>query len=529
MRELHVHRTQGVVTVRQDAAVAGRREWLGLAVLVLPVLLVSVTVTVLYLALPLLSADLAPSGPRLLWIVDVYAFLLAGLLIPMGALADRIGRRKLLLIGAAAFGVTSVLAAYAPGADPLIAARALQGAAAATLMPPTLALIRTMFRDPRQRRMAVAVWAAGFAGGSVLGPIAGGWLLERFWWGSVFMINVPVMILLLVLGPFLLPEYRDPRPGPFDVAGAVLSLAAVLPVVYGVKQFASGGAGPPALLAVASGVLAGAVFLRRQRRRAHPMLDPRLFSDRGFGVSLVTSTLAVFALVGLFYFVAQYLQLVLGLRPLVAGLLTLPAAGSALAGSALAAVIAQRVRPGYVMGGGMSLAACGFAVMSGLDVSSGRWVLIAGLLLLGSGIGAVQAVASDVIVALAPPERAGSASAVMEAATELGGALGVAVLGSMGLAVYTGEFAAAGGHAGLSAEDALVAGETLGGAVAVAGRLPDREAAALLLDVARSAFTGGLRTAAVLGAVVLALAAVLVAVLLRDVRVDAATADGRTD
>ncbi|MFI6513452.1 MFS transporter [Streptosporangium sp. NPDC050855] len=513
--------TQGVTR-------AGRKEWLGLAVLVLPVLLISVTVTVLYFALPFLSADLAPTGPQLLWIVDIYAFLLAGLLITMGALGDRIGRRKLLLLGATAFGITSVVAAYAPNADLLIAARALQGAAAASLMPPTLALIRNMFHDAGQRRMAIALWAAGFAGGSVLGPIIGGWLLERFWWGSVFMINVPVMVLLLILGPLLLPEYRDPAPGPFDIFSAVLSLAAVLPVVYGVKQFAADDFSAQALLSVAAGVLVGIAFLRRQRRLPHPMLDLRLFSNRGFTMSLVTSTLAIFALVGLFYFIAQYLQMVLGLRPFTAGLLTLPAAGSALVGSMLAAVIAQRVRPGYIMGGGMMLAAWGFAVMSQIDVSSERWFLIVGLILLGSGIGAVQAVASDVIVALAPPERAGSASAVMEASTELGGALGIAILGSIGLAVYSEQFVEAGGAAGLPPEQALVARETLGGAIGVAERLPD-QAATVLLDVARTAFTSGMQVAAILGAAIMALTAVLATILLREVRMDATPVDSRIE
>ncbi|MGJ6967973.1 MFS transporter [Streptosporangium sp. G11] len=511
----------------QGVATAGRREWLGLAVLVLPVLLISITVTVLYFALPFLSADLAPTGSQLLWIVDIYAFLLAGLLIPMGTLGDRIGRRKLLLVGATAFGITSVVATYAPNAELLIAARALQGAAAASLMPPTLALIRNMFHDAQQRRMAVAIWAASFAGGSVLGPIVGGWLLERFWWGSVFMINVPVMVLLLVLGPLLLPEYRDPNPGRFDLSSAVLSLAAVLPTVYGIKQFAADDFSPQALLSVVVGLAFGVVFLRRQRALPDPMLDLRLFSSRGFSMSLITSTLAIFALVGLFYFIAQYLQMVLGLRPFVAGLLTLPAAGTALVGSMLAAVVARWVRPGYIIGAGMMLAAGGFLVMSWIEVDSERWLLIAGLLLLGSGIGAVQAVASDMIVAVAPPERAGSASAVMEASTELGGALGVAILGSIGLAVYSEEFAEA-SPAGLTGNDALAAHETLGGAIGVAERLSE-QAGGALLDVARAAFTSGMQVAAILGAVIMALTAVLATILLRSVRVDTSTVDSHTE
>ncbi|MBB6351449.1 MFS transporter [Nonomuraea muscovyensis] len=503
---------------------AGRKEWLGLAVLALPVLLISITVTVLYFAVPFLSVDLRPSGAQLLWIVDIYAFLLAGLLIAMGSLGDRIGRRKLLLWGATAFGLTSAAAAYAPTPELLIAARALQGAAAATLMPPTLALIRNMFHDAAQRRLAVAVWAASFAGGSVLGPIVGGWLLERLWWGAVFLINVPIMVLLLVLGPLLLPEYRDPQPGRFDLWSAVLSLAAVLPVVYGVKQVAGGGAVLEVAGAVVVGLAFGLAFVRRQRTLADPMLDLRLFRDRSFGVSLLTDTLAIFALVGVFYFVSQYLQMVLGLRPFVAGLLTLPAAVMALVGALSAAALVKWFRPGLTIAAGMLVACAGFVVLAQVGPGSHQAILVLGLALLGAGIGVVQALASDLVVAVAPPERAGSASAVLEAATELGGALGVAVLGSMGLAVYRSVFEA---PQGLSPDVARVAGETLGGAAGVAGDLPDALAAAVL-ESAREAFTTGMRVSALVAAVILGLAAVLTALTLRRLSLDMTHAGDRT-
>ncbi|MFC7739883.1 MFS transporter [Nocardiopsis composta] len=263
-----------------DGAKAGRREWAGLAVLMLPVLLISVTVTVLFFALPSLTAELAPSGAQQLWIVDIYAFLLAGLLIPMGNLGDRIGRRRLLLLGAAAFGATSAAAAYAPTAELLIAARALQGAAAATLMPPTLALIRTMFTRARQLQAAIAVWASVFTLGSVVGPIIGGWLLEQFWWGAVFLINVPVMAVLLVLGPLLLPEYRDPEPGRFDLVSAAWVLLAALPAVYAVKKAAEQDLTAPTLAAALLGVLFAVLFVRRQQRLDAPMLDLALFRSR---------------------------------------------------------------------------------------------------------------------------------------------------------------------------------------------------------------------------------------------------------
>src|SRR5690606_29468202 len=512
-----VHRS---VNVNGPSPKAGGREWLGLAVLVLPVLLVSITVTVLYFAVPFLSADLRPSGTELLWIVDIYAFLLAGLLIPMGSLGDRIGRRKLLLWGAAAFGLTSAAAAYAPSAELLIAARALQGAAGATLMPPTLALIRNMFHDPGQRRTAVALWAASFAGGSVLGPIVGGWLLEQLWWGSVFLMNVPIMVLLLVLGPFLLPEYRDPRPGRFDLWSALLSLAAVLPLVYGIKQLAGGGAVLEVAVAVAAGLVLALVFVRRQRALDSPMLDLGLFRDRGFGVSLLADTLAIFALVGVFYFVSQYLQMVLGLRPFMAGVLTLPAAAMALVGALVGAALESKFRPGPTIAAGSIVDCAGFVALSQVAPGTGQAVLITGLALLGGGIGVVQALASDLVVAVAPPERAGSASAVLEAATEMGGALGVAVLGSMGLAVYRSALVI---PEGLPPEAAQIAGETLGGALGVAVELPEHLASALL-DSARAAFTDGMQLSALVAAAMLGLSALLTAVTLRRLDTDAASA-----
>jgi MFS transporter, DHA2 family, multidrug resistance protein len=229
------------VTTMTAPAQATRREWAGLAVLALPTLLVSVDTFVLLLALPQISEHLHPSSTQLLWISDIYSFLLAGFLVTMGTLGDRIGRRRLLLIGAAAFGLASVLAAYAPNPALLIAARALLGLAGATLSPSTLALIANMFRDPRQRAVAIGVWMACFMSGAAIGPIVGGVLLERFWWGSVFLLAVPVMALLLTAGPLLLPEYRAGGAGGVDLVSVALSLAGILPVVYGITGLARAG------------------------------------------------------------------------------------------------------------------------------------------------------------------------------------------------------------------------------------------------------------------------------------------------
>ncbi|AIJ23793.1 MFS transporter [Amycolatopsis methanolica] len=483
----------------------GRRDWAALGVLVLPVLLISVDMTVLGFALPYLSEDLGPTGAEQLWIVDIYSFVLGGLLVLMGTLGDRIGRRKLLLSGAVAFGVASVAAAFATSPGMLIAARVLLGVGGATLMPSTLALIRSIFTDPARRRTAIAVWGAGFSGGMALGPVLGGWLLEHFRWGSVFLINVPVMVVLLVAGPFLLPEARDPRPGRFDPLSAVLSLAAVLPVVYGVKRFAEHGADSLAAGSVLAGAALAVVFVRRQRALPDPMLDLALFRDRRFSASVLTNMLGVFALVGLLFLVPQYLQLVLGLRPLTAALWLLPTMVAGIAGSFTAARLARRVPVPRLIGGGLLAAAAGFAALVTVGVHSGLAVLVAGMALVGFGVSLSETLTNDLIITAAPPSRAGAASAISETGFELGGALGTAVLGSIAAAVY---------RAGVPGEAGDTARETLGGAVAAAAGLPPAQAEALLA-AARAAFVHGLQVSAVAGAALLAYTGVQALVLLR--------------
>src|SRR5688500_7099676 len=256
---------------------ATRREWIGLAVIALPCVLYSMDLTVLHLAVPHLSADLKPSSAQLLWIADIYGFMVAGALITMGTLGDRIGRRRLLMIGAAAFALTSILAAFSTSPEMLIAARALLGLAGATVAPSTLSLIRNMFHDDQQRTFAIGVWITAYSLGGAVGPLLGGLLLEFFWWGSVFLLAVPVMALLLVLGPVLLPEFRDPEAGRLDLFSAALSLVAVLAVIYGLKQFAQDGAGWLPALSVAAGLAVGIAFVRRQRTLADPLIDLQLF------------------------------------------------------------------------------------------------------------------------------------------------------------------------------------------------------------------------------------------------------------
>ena len=496
---------------------AGRREWAGLAVLALACLLYAMDLTVLHLAVPAISEDLRPSSTQLLWITDIYGFMVAGFLITMGTLGDRIGRRRLLLGGAACFGVVSVLAAFSTSPEMLTGTRALLGIAGATLAPSTLSLIFIMFHDPRQRSTAIGIWITAFSAGGAIGPILGGVLLEQFWWGSVFLLAVPVMALLLVLGPRVLPEYRDPAAGRLDLVSAALLLVAVLAVVFGIKETAATGLSWAAA-AILGGLAVGIVFARRQLTLADPMIDLRLFRTRAFNAALAANLLGIFIVVGYFLFVAQYLQLVLGLSPLEAGLWSLPSASGFIVGSNLAPRLLRRVRPVYVIGSGLALAAVGLGVLTGVGGSPGAdlGIIVAGSLVISLGLAPVFTATTDLIVSSAPPERAGAASGISETGAELGGALGIAVLGSIGVAVYRGHLAGA-LPPGIPGQAAAAAQDTLGGAVAAAHQLPS-EAGATLLGAARGAFTTGVQLIAALSAVLAAGAAVGATVLLRAVR-----------
>ncbi|MFG2911101.1 MFS transporter [Kitasatospora sp. NPDC048286] len=382
--------------------------------LVLPCVLASMDMAVMFITLPSLAADLGPSGSEQLWIMDAYGFLLAGLLITMGTLGDRFGRRRVLLTGAAAFGAASVLAAYSTSPGTLIAARALLGIAGATLAPSTLSLVRSMFHDAGQRAAAVGIWTAGFAGGAVLGPIIGGLLLERFWWGSVFLINVPVMALLLLLGPLLLTEHRDPEPGRFDLLGAAMSLTAVLGVIYGVKAVAEHGFGWISLTCCAAGLAVGAAFLRRQHWSANPVIDMALFRTRRFNVPLLIDALATFGLVGFSLFNWQFMQLVLGMGPLESALWSLPTFLVMPVGIALATAIAPRVGKHNVIAAGLLVATAGFVMLALLQAGSGTVHLVSGMTVVSIGIGAVSAVVTEVILSAAPPERASGIPATVD-------------------------------------------------------------------------------------------------------------------
>jgi DHA2 family multidrug resistance protein-like MFS transporter len=385
---------------------AGLREWLGLAVLALPAMLVMLDLTILHLAVPQLSADLQPSSTQLLWITDIYGFIIAGFLITMGSLGDRIGRRRLLFIGATAFGVASVLAAYSTTPEMLIVTRALLGVAGATLMPSTLSLIRNMFLDDRQRTTAISIWAMSFMVGGSAGPLVGGALLENFWWGSVFLVGVPVMVLLLVIGPFLLPEYRSSNAGRLDLASALLLLATALPVIYGIKELAKEGwAGLP-VAAIVVGIGFGLAFMRRQQSLDDPLIDVKLFRNPAFSVSLGAMTGSVFVMMGLNLFVMQYMQLVHGLSPWQAGLWVLPSTGAGMLGMMLAPVLVRWIRPAFLIASGFALGAVGVGLFTQVESGGSIAPLIVGASLMAGGFAPAAALGIDhVDVAFAVPGR----------------------------------------------------------------------------------------------------------------------------
>jgi DHA2 family multidrug resistance protein-like MFS transporter len=492
---------------------ATRREWIALAVIALPSLLYAMDLTVLTLAIPSISADLHPSSNELLWIVDIYGFLVAGFLITMGTLGDRIGRRRLLLIGAGAFGAASILAAFASSTEMLIGSRALLGIAGATLAPSTLSLIRNMFEDDQQRTVAIGIWITSFSVGAAIGPLVGGVMLQSFHWGSVFLLAVPVMALLLAIGPRLLPEYKDPDPGRLDLVSSVLSLVAVLTVIYGIKELAKDGAGFASVGPILAGLAFGAVFVDRQRRLADPMIDLGLFRRPAFTLALGANTLAFAVVFGIEIFVAQYFQLVLGYSPLEAGLWSVPGAAAFVVGSQLTPPLAARLRPPIVMLGGIAVATGGIALLTQVSVAGGPGLMVAGIVVLSLGLAPLFTLAADLAVGSAPPERAGAAAGISETSSELGGALGLAILGTVGTAVYRGHTADA-LPANLSADAAGTAGDTLAGAVVVADRLP-QQLAGDVLEPAREAFTQGLQVAATVSGLLVVVAALMVARLVR--------------
>ncbi|MFG3442690.1 MFS transporter [Nonomuraea sp. NPDC047897] len=487
------------------------KRWASLAIACLATLLLSLDLTVLHLALPRLVGDLGADATQLLWIGDVYGFALAGLLVTMGNVGDRIGRKRLLLIGTVAFGAASALTAYAPTPELLIAARALLGVAGATIMPSTLSIIRNVFTDAGERTAAIGIWSGMSAAGFAVGPVVGGLLLDHFWWGSVFLINLPIMAVVFVAGLLVLPESRNPDAGRIDLLSVVLSFTGVVAVIYAVKEAAHKGVEQVDVpVAAVLGVACLAWFGLRQVRLAEPLIDVRLFRRRAFSASIGTNLLAIFTMMAMSLIFAWYFQLVLGWSPLQAGLAGLPGGLSGAVGGILAGRLIGPLGRNGVVALGLLMNAAAFLVYSSLGQDPSYLVILAAMTVGGMGIGLAFTVNNDNVLATVPKERAGAAAAVSETSFELGGALGIAVLGTVLNSAY---------RSGLRLPAGIPDGaarESLAGAMEVAAALP-QEQAAVLVQAARAAFMDGVHVTGLVTAGMLAVTAGLALVGLRGV------------
>ncbi|MET3809265.1 MFS transporter [Arthrobacter sp. UYEF3] len=509
------------VTLPTQTPRAPWQDWLALTLLMFPVLLVAVDNTALTFALPAIARSLDATGVQLLWIIDSYPLVLAGLLVAMGSLGDRIGRRRLLFVGSTGFAAVSAVTAFAPSAEGLIAGRAGLGFFGAMLMPSTLSLIRNIFPQPNRRRLAVAIWAAGFSGGAALGPIFGGWLVEHLWWGAVLLVAIPIVLPLLAFGPALIPESRDPKPGTVDAPSIVLSLLAMVPTVYGIKMLATHGVAPGPLAALAVGLVMGYTFVRRQRRlaasaSATPLLDLSLFDNPVFSTAIIANVLALFSYNGFILFLAQHLQLLEGQSPSASGMAMVPALIATVVAGLLVVPLVRQVRPGLVVAGGLLLSAAAYGLVALGDHSSGPGVLLTALLVLCVGVGAAETISNDLILGAVPAAKSGAAAAISETGYEVGSLLGTAILGSILTASYQHNFQLP--DAALLAAPAAAhqAGETLAGAEELAQTLPGPLAEAVTA-AARAAFDSGVHITAAIALVLMAAVSVLAAVILRKV------------
>ncbi|CAM3987783.1 MFS transporter [Corynebacterium belfantii] len=504
-------KTAATVTKQPNAM-----RWWALVVLMLPVLLVSVDNTVLAFALPEISTALQPTGNQQLWIVDVYGLMLAGLLIPMGALGDRWGRRRLLLIGGIGFTLTSIIAALVPTASLLIVSRAVMGFFGASLMPATLSLIRNIFTVPKERRLAIAVWASCFSGGSALGPIVGGFLLEHYYWGSIFWMSVPILVPMVLLAPLVVPESKDTQPGPIDVPSILLMLAVMVPLVYGIKDMAHQGLSPWIGVGAVIVAISAWWLIRRQLHAASPMFDVRLFMERHFTGAVLANLLSMISLVGFLYYISQHFQLVSGHSPMVAGLLLLPGTAATILAGLVVVKLAAWLTPRKLVTAGLLLNAVGYFMIMVAGDAGSDWGLVAAFILVGIGVGAAETISNDMIMAAAPPAKAGAASAISETAYEIGAVLGTTVLGSVLNAAYRRSIEI---PTGISPDQGDIARETLGGATEIAHRVGGVPGAELLAS-ARHAFDHSVVFSSSIAVGLMLGAATLSLILLRGAKLD---------
>jgi len=498
--------TTAAARCRREAG-AGANRWVVLVVLCVSLLLVALDATVLHVAVPAVTEDLKPGAIELLWIVDVYPLVCASLLILFGTLGDRVGRRRILLLGYGLFGVASGIAALADNAQVLIGARALLGVGGAMIMPATLSILRQVFPDRRERALAIGIWSAVAAVGAAVGPLLGGFLLEHFWWGSVFLINIPLMLISLPVGRLLLPESTGDGNGPWDVVGALMAAAGLFGVVFGVKRL--GGGEPPLGPFTLVPLLAGAAlligFVRRQRRRTHPLVDLRMFSRPAFSTSVGCIVLAMLALVGLELIAAQYLQLVLGLSPLETGLRLLPLTIAAMAAGLFGSHLLHRFGPRRMVSVGFCLTAGAVVMLTAMGAEDNPGLLLFGFVLLGFGLETTLFGAYESMLSEAPQEQSGGAAAIGETSYQLGAGIGIALLGSVMNAAYTPGLSSV---PGVPASASAAAGHSLGEAYDVAGRLGGLRGEALR-HAARDSFVHGLHVTLLVSAGLLLLGAAM--------------------
>ncbi|MFE9256915.1 MFS transporter [Streptomyces sp. NPDC006879] len=475
---------------RLMTAAGGANRWVVLTVLCVSLVLVALDATILHVAVPAVTADLRPGPIELLWIVDAYPLVCASLLILFGTLGDRVGRRRVLLLGYALFGAASAVAALADNAQVLIAARALLGVGGAMIMPATLSILRQVFPDRRERAMAIGIWTAVAAVGAATGPVLGGFLVEHFWWGSVFLINIPLMALILPLGRWLLPESKGTGDGPWDVVGALMAAAGVLGVVLGVKRAGADQSllDPRALAPLVIGVALLTLFVRRQRNRRYPLIDVRMFARPAFSTSVGCIVLAMLALVGLELIAVQYLQLVLGLGPLETGLRLLPLTFAAMAAGATGSWTLHRLGPRLMVSLGFALTAGAVLLLTLMGMHDRPLLLTSGFVLLGFGLQTTLFAAYESMLSEAPARSAGGAAAIGETSYQLGAGMGIALLGSVMNAAYAPGVATV---AGVSAADRAGAANSLGEAYEIAHRLGGTAGEALQ-GAARHSFVQGL-------------------------------------
>ncbi|HEY8980365.1 MAG TPA: MFS transporter [Streptomyces sp.] len=501
---------------RRSADQAGAQRWIVLVVLCVSLLLVAVDATVLHVAVPAVTEDLKPGSIELLWIVDTYPLVCASLLILFGTLGDKVGRRRVLLLGYALFGVASALAAFAQSAQVLILARALLGAGGAMIMPATLSILRQVFPDRRERALAIGIWSAVAAVGAAVGPLLGGFLLEHFWWGSVFLVNIPLMLVSLPVGRWLLPESKGETDGPWDVVGALMAAGGLFCLVLGVKRLGGGEFGALTVVPVVLGAALLVLFVRRQRRRPFPLVDLRMFARPAFGTSVLCIVLAMLALVGLELIAAQYLQLVLGLSPLQTGLRLLPLTLAAMAAGLAGARLLRKVGPRRMVCGGFVLTAVAVLTLTGMGGSDNAGLLLGGFVLLGFGLETTLFAAYESMLSEAPAEQAGGAAAVGETSYQLGAGIGIALLGSVMNAAYQPGVE---GAVGVPAEASVAAGHSLGEAYDVAGEIGG-PVGGMLRRVARESFVHGLHVTLLVSAGLLLLGAVMALRLPRGMQVE---------